>query len=154
MPALLDRARIAQLLPHQGRLCLLDRVIHWNAEHIACEADSHRAPDHPLRWKNQLGSAIGIEYAAQAMALHGALLAPPNDAPRQGMITRVQQVQCSLDRLDELPFALQIEAHRLMGDDLVVRYRFALRHQETCLLTGEASVLLGNTNPTEALFTC
>lgn len=139
---LLDAQRIAALLPHHGRLCLLDRVIDWNDDQILCEADTHRASDHPLRWQGQLGSAIGLEYAAQAMALHGALRAAAEQPPRQGMITRVQHFSAHTERLDTLPGALVIEAERLMGDDRVVRYRFNLIHAGESLLHGEASVLL------------
>ncbi|WP_407276044.1 3-hydroxylacyl-ACP dehydratase [Halothiobacillus sp. DCM-1] len=137
-----DTARIPALLPHQGRLCLLDRVLDWDETRIRCAADNHRAPDHPLRWQGQLGSLIGIEYAAQAMALHGALRAPADQPIRQGMITRVQHIQAHIDRLDTLPGALDILATRLMGDDHVVRYGFILSHDGHTLLSGEASVLL------------
>ncbi len=138
----LDATDIARLLPHHGRMCLIERVLAWDAESIHCTADNHRAADHPLRWQNQLGSAIGIEYAAQAMALHGALRVPIQQPPRQGVITRVQQVHTTVDRLDTLARPLHIRAWRLMGDDTVVRYRFTLQHDDDTLLHGEASVLL------------
>ena len=41
-------------------------------------------PANPLRAEGRLGAAAGIEYAAQAMALHGSLLAGEGSAPRQG----------------------------------------------------------------------
>ncbi len=69
----LDRAWIERHIPHHGRMCLLDEVIEWNAEHIRCRSGTHRMADHPLRSHGRLGSACGIEYAAQAMAVHGAL---------------------------------------------------------------------------------
>jgi predicted hotdog family 3-hydroxylacyl-ACP dehydratase len=70
---LLNRAWIEARIPHQGRMCLLDEVLDWNAQHIRCRTATHRAPDNPLRSHDRLGIACGIEYAAQAMALHGAL---------------------------------------------------------------------------------
>jgi predicted hotdog family 3-hydroxylacyl-ACP dehydratase len=69
----LNRAWIEVRVPHQGRMCLLDEVIEWNAQHIRCRTATHRARDNPLRSHDRLGIACGIEYAAQAMALHGAL---------------------------------------------------------------------------------
>src|SRR5213075_1172850 len=66
---------IARRIPHQGSMCLLDRVLEWDAEHIRCEATGHSQPDHPLRAHGRLGAACGVEYAAQAMAVHGALVA-------------------------------------------------------------------------------
>jgi predicted hotdog family 3-hydroxylacyl-ACP dehydratase len=74
---MLNRAWIAAHIPHQGRMCLLDEVIDWDRRQIRCRSATHRAPDNPLRSHGRLGSACGIEYAAQAMALHGALA---NDA--------------------------------------------------------------------------
>ncbi len=69
----LNRAWIEARIPHQGRMCLLDEVVECNAQYIRCATATHRAPDNPLRSHGRLGSAAGIEYAAQAMALHGAL---------------------------------------------------------------------------------
>ena len=70
-------AAISTLIPHQGRMCLLDAVLDCSAERITCTATSHTAADHPLRGANGLPAPVGIEYAAQAMALHGALNAKP-----------------------------------------------------------------------------
>jgi predicted hotdog family 3-hydroxylacyl-ACP dehydratase len=71
----LDRAWIEGHIPHKGRMCLLEDVIGWDAERISCRSGTHRAADHPLRAHGRLGIACGIEYAAQAMAVHGALVA-------------------------------------------------------------------------------
>jgi predicted hotdog family 3-hydroxylacyl-ACP dehydratase len=56
-------------------MCLLDEVIGWDAERITCTSSSHRSVDNPLRARGRLGIACGIEYAAQAMAVHAALIA-------------------------------------------------------------------------------
>ena len=71
----MNRAWIEERIPHHGRMCLLDEVIEWDAQHIRCRSATHRDPDNPLRSHGRLGIACGIEYAAQAMALHGALAA-------------------------------------------------------------------------------
>jgi len=73
---LLDYAWISRQIPHQGTMVLLQQVLDWGVDSIRCLADSHRAPDNPLRAHGRLGIACGIEYAAQSMALHAdALLA-------------------------------------------------------------------------------
>lgn len=74
-PAQPDHAWIAAHIPHQGDMCLLDRVVKWDEQRIQCQAGSHRLGDNPLRSRDRLSAACGIEYAAQAMAVHGALLA-------------------------------------------------------------------------------
>ena len=50
-------------------------VLSWDATRIRCRSATHRSPDNPLRLHGRLGAACGIEYAAQAMAVHGALVA-------------------------------------------------------------------------------
>jgi predicted hotdog family 3-hydroxylacyl-ACP dehydratase len=69
----LDRARIAALVPHAGAMCLLDRVLAWDADGIVCAARSHLDPGSPLRRAGRLAALCGLEYALQAAALHGAL---------------------------------------------------------------------------------
>ena len=71
----LNRAWIEAHIPHQGRMCLLDEVLRWGPDRISCLSCGHRAADHPLRAHDRLGAACGIELAAQAMAVHGALSA-------------------------------------------------------------------------------
>jgi predicted hotdog family 3-hydroxylacyl-ACP dehydratase len=56
-------------------MCLLERVTAWDAENIQCEAISHRDLNHPLGNNGKLDATAAIEYAAQAMAVHGALIA-------------------------------------------------------------------------------
>lgn len=71
---MLTREQILGLIPHQGTMCLLDRVLAWSAGEITCAASSHLAADNPLRRDGRLGAICGIEYGLQAAALHGALV--------------------------------------------------------------------------------
>lgn len=139
---MLDRAAIAARIPHQGDMCLLDTVVDWSETHISCRASSHRDPANPLRANHRLGAANGIEYAAQAMAMHGALLAQASDLPRQGYLTSVRGVRLHVARLDDLPDVLAVNAERLSGDSNHILYQFSLSHAGRCLLEGRAAVIL------------
>ena len=139
---MLDHAWIAAHIPHQGTMCLLDRVLEWSETAITCRAISHTLPDNPLRASGRLGAANGIEYAAQAMAIHGALLANSDDQPRQGYLTSVRSVQLHVARLDDLPGELTVHAERLSGDANNILYHFSLSHAGRCLLEGRAAVVL------------
>ena len=141
-PAVLNRDGIAARIPHQGSMCLLDAVTEWSADHIVCRALSHTDPANPLRAAGRLGAANGIEYAAQAMAVHGALVAGTDAAPRQGYLTSVRSVTLHAERLDDLPGPLSVRAERVSGDANNVLYRFTLHHGERCLLEGRAAVVL------------
>lgn len=137
-----DQGWIAAHIPHQGSMCLLDAVLDYSATHIVCRAGSHTNPAHPLRAGECLGSATGIEYAAQAMAVHGALLAADDAPPRQGYLTSVRSVALHVARLDDLPGDLQVRAERLSGDTNHILYQFSVEHGNDCLLEGRAAVVL------------
>ena len=66
---------IATLIPHTGAMVLLDRVEAWDTDGILCRARSHLDDDNPLRRDGRLAACCGLEYALQAAALHGALIA-------------------------------------------------------------------------------
>jgi predicted hotdog family 3-hydroxylacyl-ACP dehydratase len=138
----LDHAWIAAHIPHQGDMCLLDAVLEWSETVITCRATSHTDPNNPLRAASRLGAANGIEYAAQAMAIHGALLANSDDQPRQGYLTSVRSVQLHVARLDDLPGELTVQAERLSGDANNILYQFAVSYAGRCLLEGRAAVVL------------
>jgi predicted hotdog family 3-hydroxylacyl-ACP dehydratase len=164
---MLNRAWIEARIPHQGRMCLLDEVLDWDAQHIRCRTATHRAPDNPLRSHNRLGIACGIEYAAQAMALHGALAGGAANVPanvlanvaadgavdgalntiagrssRVGLLASVRDVRLVVLRLDDIESDLICEVTHLAGDSLTALYEFALRDRDKSLLSGRASVIL------------
>jgi predicted hotdog family 3-hydroxylacyl-ACP dehydratase len=137
-----DHAWIAARIPHKGNMCLLDAVLQWDTENIVCRATSHTDTNHPLRAEGSLGVANGIEYAAQAMAVHGALLAGSESAPAAGYLTSVRDVQWQAPRLDNLAPELRVQAQRLSGDHNTILYRFQLEAGGRAVLSGRASVML------------
>ena len=139
---LIDRDQIAALIPHAGAMCLLDGVVHWDATHIACTASSHRAVDHPMRADGQLGTACAIEYAAQAMAVHGALSLHPGQRPRAGLLVGVRETALAATPLDAVAGDLAIEAEQLSGGAGGVIYRFEVRGDGQTLASGRATVIL------------
>ena len=145
-PALMDPSGIAARIPHQGRMCLLHTLQSWSGDQIICSAISHRDPANPLLTGGVLWSACGIEYASQAMALHGVLSAHSalaGGAPRAGFLVSVRGVQMLVPRLDTVPGALQVAAYRLAGDTRQASYRFELHSAAGALLVaGRASVML------------
>jgi predicted hotdog family 3-hydroxylacyl-ACP dehydratase len=136
------RDEIAGLIPHAGAMCLLDGVLAWDKESIRCFSTRHRSPDNPLRQAGRLGILCGVEFAAQAMAVHGGLAGAISTRPRAGYIASLREVVCHRDRLDTLEGDLVIDAIRLMGDDERVVYSFSLFSQPQKLLTGRATVVL------------
>lgn len=143
----LDRAGIAALIPHSGTMCLLARLDAWDAEHIACAATNHRDAAHPLRTRSGLLAPVAIEYAAQAMALHGALIGQAAGKPvSPGYLASARGVRLQVLRLDDLPVAaideLSIEAVRQAGDARQILYAFSVHHAGRLLADGRAAVVL------------
>ena len=143
---MLDRAWIAAHIPHQGNMCLLHSVEKWDARGVLCRAISHRAPDNPLRARGRLAAACGIEYAAQAMAVHGALLASlrtsPQSAPRSGFLASVRGAILHVGRLDDIAADLTLQAQLFSGDGNNVLYDFSVQAEGRVLLEGRAAVIL------------
>lgn len=152
-PLSLGHDGIARRIPHQGSMCLLERVTAWDNSQISCEATSHRATGNPLRAYGRLGAACGIEYAAQAMAVHGALIseaaagtqenhkADDNAAPF-GYLVSVRGVTLHVERLDDIDLALTIHAERTSGDAGSILYGFTVHAGPALLLSGRAVVML------------
>ena len=140
-------------------MCLLDAVISWNPERVTCRSSTHRAADNPLRAYGRLGIACGIEYAAQAMAVHGALVADGSPlvsapltgapaaawaargSPAAGFLAAVRGVRFHALRLDDVQGDLICDAVRMAGDAATALYEFELRSETTPLLTGRATVV-------------
>lgn len=138
----IDRAWIQRHIPHQGSMCLLDAVQHWSDTDIQCCAGSHQALDNPLRNAHGLPISAGIEYAAQAMAVHGALLAPPNQPPQVGYLTSVRNVQWFAARLDDAEADITVQATRISGNEVSLLYDFRVLCHERLLLCGRAGVMV------------
>jgi predicted hotdog family 3-hydroxylacyl-ACP dehydratase len=143
---LMNRDWIAARIPHRDRMCLLDEVIDYDVRGIRCRTRSHRLLDNPLRSHGRLGIACGIEYAAQAMALHGALAAGIQArgaaAAQVGLLAGVRDVRARVLRLDDIESDLICEARHVAGDGSTALYEFELRDGESKLLSGRASVVL------------
>jgi predicted hotdog family 3-hydroxylacyl-ACP dehydratase len=148
----LDRGWIERNIPHRGRMCLLDEIIEWDAQHVRCRSGTHRAADNPLRSQGRLGAACGIEYAAQAMAVHGALAAGAHLAgtggiaigeaqPAAGFLAGLREVQLQVLRFDDMEADLICDALLLAGDGGTALYEFAVACGAQPLLRGRATVI-------------
>lgn len=122
-------------------MCLLDEVLEWDERQIVCRAGSHRDPHNPMRVARSLPAACGIEYAAQAMAVHGALLSG-GEALRPGVLASVRSVTLRAVRLDDVAGPLRVSAERLSGEQDHILYRFVVAGGADELLSGRAAVVL------------
>ena len=139
----IDRARITALIPHQGAMCLWDEVLDWDAGAIRLRTAGHRAPDNPLRSDGGLRAVHLCEYGAQAMAVHGGLLASAaGGAAPPGVLVALRGVQLHVARIDGLAGDLVCEAERLVASDRSQQYGFRISHDQVLLAEGRAAVVL------------
>jgi len=139
---LADRSKIASVIPHAGSMCLLDGVLECDAQHIRCITSTHRAADNPLRSGDVLLALCGIEYAAQAMAVHGAWDAKFGKKPRAGYLVALRDVACDKMRLDDIDDDLIVDAEKIMGDEARVIYQFSIHAGSSRVMSGRATVVL------------
>src|SRR3990167_7980597 len=120
----LGKNDICSLIPHRGAMCLLDEVLSWDANRIICTSRSHLSKDNPLRSEGRLRAVCGVEYAAQAMALHGALLSAEPIAA--GYLVSIRNLKLNTRYLDESEGVLTVAAKRLMGGAEGLVYEFTV----------------------------
>jgi predicted hotdog family 3-hydroxylacyl-ACP dehydratase len=161
---MVTREQILSMIPHQGGMCLWDRVLHWDAGSVQLQAGNHRDPEHPLRHNGQLGAIHLCEYGAQAMAVHGGLRARDHGGrAAPGVLVALRDVQLHVSRIDQLPGLIQahaaahhaapparpappglIQAHAqvLVEAEASQQYGFRILHEGQLLAEGRAAVML------------
>lgn len=140
--ALDGRESIARLVPHQGRMCLWQRVLDWDDRRIRLQALDHGDGAHPLRHRGRLHAIHLAEYGAQAMAVHGGLRAQATGGvARPGLLVALRGVALHRDRIDDLPGALDGEAEVLVEGEAGWQYAFVIRHAGEVLAEGRAAVI-------------
>jgi predicted hotdog family 3-hydroxylacyl-ACP dehydratase len=137
----LDHAAIAALVPHAGSMCLLDRVLGWDAGTIHCTAISHRDAGNPLRRDGSLPAVCGVEYALQAMAVHGALTGAEGPQP-PGYLASLRNLSLGAGRLDHIPGELQVQASAMAREARSFVYGFQVSGGGVVVLSGQAAIIL------------
>lgn len=139
---MLERDDIAALIPHQGAMCLLERVIEWDRDKVVLATTTHRATDNPLRLDGRLRAIHLCEYGAQAMAVHGGLSAQADGRVAQpGFLVSLRDVKLTVDYIDTLDGEIQISALRLLESPGSWQYSFEARHGDTLLASGRAAII-------------
>ncbi len=134
---------VAGLVPHRGRMCLLDVVTAWSEASITCRAVSHLDPLNPLRRDGRLGALCGVEYGLQAAAAHGGLTDGAARRP-PGYLAAIREVELLVPWLDEPAFgALSVTARLLLRESRGWIYGFELAAEDgATLVSGRGSIVM------------
>jgi predicted hotdog family 3-hydroxylacyl-ACP dehydratase len=133
--------RIGDLVPHAGRMCLLERVLAWDDAGVTTATTTHRDPAHPLARDGRLHAIHLCEYGAQAMAVHGGLTAHARgECARPGLLVSLRDVALECDFVQDLEGELLVEARRLHDSGAAWQYEFRVTHAGRRLAQGRATV--------------
>jgi predicted hotdog family 3-hydroxylacyl-ACP dehydratase len=134
---------IADLIPHQGAMCLNERVVAWDEASIRLATRTHENDANPLRRDGRLQALHLGEYGAQAMAVHGGLLAA-RDGRRAlpGLLVSLRGVKLHREFIDDCHGELVVEAARLMATEDSWQYEFRVLWRDELLAEGRAAVMM------------
>jgi predicted hotdog family 3-hydroxylacyl-ACP dehydratase len=140
---MLPKTDWAPLIPHAGSMCLLDAVLAWDEQTIHAISAGHTRADNPLRGPQGLHAMHLAEYGAQAMAVHGGLLARAKgaQAARPGRLVSLRDVNLFEEYVDRLDGQLDVHAECLYADDGGAQYAFRVEHHGRLLASGRAAVI-------------
>lgn len=131
------------LIPHRDAMALLDTVVAFDDTTIHATAISHRHARNPLRSDGMLRSVNLCEYGAQAMAIHGGLLAQRDGAiAAPGFLVSLRAIELHVARIDDLPHDLHVFATQLHGDSTGWQYDFRIEHDGAIIAIGRAAVMM------------
>lgn len=143
-----EPVQLADLIPHQAEMCLLERILEWDDQRIRLAASSHRSATHPLKDHGRLRAVHLCEYGAQAMAVHGALKARAHGgAAEPGMLVSLRAVTFHRDYIEDLPHDLHVEALCLQATASSLQYQFRITHDDDLIAEGRAAVVLAKVQP-------
>jgi predicted hotdog family 3-hydroxylacyl-ACP dehydratase len=136
------RAEIEALIPHAGSMCLLERVLSFDEHGLHAQTDSHRDPYNPLRREGALSALHLCEYGAQAMAVHGGLLAAREGrAAPPGLLVSLRAVELFRERIDDLDDPLDVFAEDVADSGAGWQCGFRIEHRGQVIASGRAAVL-------------
>lgn len=132
------------LVPHAGAMCLLDEIIGWQAERIHCRSRMRPAAAHPLAGPDGLPATALIEYAAQATAAHGTLLARAATGPgpaASGRLVALRNIELPATPAEiAATDALDIHAERILADPGGSIYAFRVLGGDCLLCRGRLTI--------------
>ena len=131
-----------KLLPHAGDSVLIERVVSSDDARIRVATTLHRSVDNPLRRHGRLAAVHLVEFAAQAMALHGALLdRAAGRAPRAALLVSVRDLVLGCEHLERLDGELEILAHALLVNEQGWQYGFSVLHAGREIASGRLAAI-------------
>jgi predicted hotdog family 3-hydroxylacyl-ACP dehydratase len=139
---LIGHDEICAMIPHAGAMCLLDAVVSWDENTIVCQSLSHHNPLNPLAKNGKLSAIHAVEYAAQAMAVHGCLLArSQGEQLKPGYLAALKDVHLLVRHIHDVSEALTVKAEQLMAGGGNLMYTLEVTAGGQMIATARATVI-------------
>lgn len=136
---------VRELVPHSGDMVLLDRVLLADAENVCAEVTI--GPDTVFCDGTGVGAWVGIEYMAQAIAIHGGHLARRRgESVKIGFLLGARRYHCSVP-LFAIGSVLHVHAHHAMqGENGLAAFECRIEDAASgaCLATATITVFEPN----------
>jgi len=146
MTAIIERDELACLIPHAGLMCLNDAVIQWDPLSVICSTQSHLRKNNPLYKDKKLSALHAIEYCAQAMAIHGGLLArEQGKVLASGYLAALRNIELTHEYLSDIKQDLIISVKQLMAQGGNLMYEFTMYYlqneEQIKVASGRATII-------------
>lgn len=133
-----NKQEIEAIIPHSGKMCLIELVDLWDIDKIVCRTNSHRDAQNPLRINGELSAINLLEYGAQAIAIHGGLL---SKTKIHGFLAAIRNAKLHVTRIDTLNCEIIIKAKAEIKTENGAVYEFVILAAEEILIEARATVI-------------
>ncbi|MBL4762124.1 MAG: hypothetical protein JKY93_05425 [Gammaproteobacteria bacterium] len=140
----MNKQEICSRLPHSGAMCLIDSIVSYDDTCLKCVSYNHHHLNNPLRTAEGLSCIAGIEYAAQAMALHRSFLRPVGIV-ENGYLGALRNIKVHQQWLDKEDADLMTEVSLIGSSDKGAIYSFLLLIKDIEIISGRITIMSGAT---------
>ena len=133
-----NKQEIEAIIPHSGKMCLIEHVDWWDIDNISCSTNSHLDAQNPLRLNDELSAIHLLEYGAQAIAIHGGLL---SKTKIPGFLAAIRNAKLHIARIDTLDGEIIINAKAEMKTENGAVYTFLVSAADKILVEARATVI-------------
>ncbi|HET9598486.1 MAG TPA: 3-hydroxylacyl-ACP dehydratase [Anaeromyxobacteraceae bacterium] len=134
---------IASVVPHSGRMLLLDEVVAFDGSRVVCRV--RLRPGSTFMEAGRVRAIVALEYMAQAVAAFAGLRArAAGEAVRVGFLLGTRELRLEVEGF-QAGDELVVEATHVWGDEELGSFDCAVRQAERQVASATLNVYQGRT---------
>lgn len=138
---------VAQLVPHEAPMILVDELIEWSPTHAQVRAQVRRGG--PFVSDGQLPATILLEYMAQAVAVADGMSGRESGRREIGLLLGVRELKLEIDAV-AIGDVLDIHVAHRFRDAALASYDCEVRRAGRVLASGAVNVMISRPQTGEA----